>query len=166
MSKSDMLAVKIFQMRDCMHEYQKIHNIKRECMANAQYLSDAIKNNTIDKITIKNAIVIGYNSVTDQTVCVGGHLVIVFDNDDEQNVIDPSYDVVSLTDKRYYDNVKDFMNDIKTKDRLIFKDSIAKFIKFIPLAERMNHGELLFADKEYYHNQADYVEAKLGLIRI
>ena len=170
-SNSDILSInRIFEIAATMREYQAKHNVKGQCMTNAQYLFDIIKINTGVKITVKNVIAIGYNPVNDQTVCIGGHLVIVFDNDDEENVIDPSYEVFSLTDKRYYDNVRDFMNDIKSKDRSNLKDDIkeciGKFLRLDPIAERMNNGEFMIADKEYYNKQGDYVEDKIGLTRI
>ena len=79
---------------------------------------------------------------------------------DETLIIDPSYDVHSLRNKYYFDNVKDFNNTFRGSLSLP-KDIITKFIRFIKYAEEINNGQLLVCDKEFYNNQADYVEQKL-----
>ncbi len=41
------------------------------------------------------------------------------------------------------------------------KDVIKEFIDFTKLADTINNGKYIVMNKEYYDNQADYVEEKI-----
>uniref|UniRef100_A0A6C0LE21 Uncharacterized protein n=1 Tax=viral metagenome TaxID=1070528 RepID=A0A6C0LE21_9ZZZZ len=143
-----------------MREFQRINCIKNECVTNVQYLYDCFKINSASAIKAKPVIVVSIDDETQTFICVGGHLIILLD--DNETIIDPSYDVFSLKNKSYYDNIKDLMdsfnNESKEILKQIFQKSISKFLEFIKLADRINNGELVICDKKFYNNQADYIE--------
>jgi hypothetical protein len=158
-----------------MREFQAKNNIKNQCVTNTQYLYDVIRKNTTNNVKVKAVIVASSNNETNTFFCVGGHLVVELSGPDELITIEPSYDVFSLKDKSYFDNIKDFTNmfkdsnnnyDYDKEQKIIVTDlieqSIRHFIKFKKLAEQINNGELLICDKEFYNNQADYIETLLN----
>jgi hypothetical protein len=143
----------------CMREFQKTNCIKYQCITNVQYLYDCAKINTALKIKAKAFIVVSLNDKTNTLTCVGGHLVVVSLNDNNtESIIDPSYDVFSLKNKLYFDNIKKLMDQYTDISKEAFKQSISDFLYFIKLAERINNGELVICDKQFYDSQADYIE--------
>lgn len=149
-----------------MREYQKENNITRQCVANAQYLYDTIKMNysfSFNNIKTKAVIVFSNNNEEQTQKIVAGHLVIELD---DGLLIEPSYDVFSLKNKSYFDNIKDLLNTFDNKDEfktnIKTKKLIYDHINFVKISEQINNGELLIAhdkDKwEHYNKQADYVE--------
>jgi len=153
----------------CMRDFQEKNCIKKQCVTNTQYLYDCIRMNTSSKVKAKPVIVVSIDDELHTFLCVGGHLVIVLDDD---TIIEPSYDIFSLKNKSYFDNIKDFMNSFDNKSNcmneelnkeftFMLKKSVGHFLNFIKLAERINNGELVICDKDFYNNQADYIEKKL-----
>jgi len=151
--KQIMLANIVLLMR----EYQKKHNIKKQCVTNCQYLYDTFKENCpLNNIIVKAVIGILLND--DRTIIYKGHVVVEVD---EEFIIEPSYEVYSIGNIEYFDNIKQFKNRFTFPNKNDMKDMIKEFICFTKLADIINNGELTFTDKEYYNNQADYVEEKI-----
>jgi hypothetical protein len=100
------------------------------------------------------------DDATSTGVFVGGHLVLILD--DNETVIDSSYDIFRLKNISYYDNVKDlidiFKDKTELKKRFDLKTLFSEHIQFMKLAEQINNGEFIITDKQFYDNQADYIE--------
>ena len=145
--------ITIFNMANSMREFQKKNSITKQCITNVQFLSDCIKRNTNENIFVKAVFVLS----TDCGVfkCVSGHLVIIIDN----QIIDPSHDVYSRNDRKYFDNVKDMIDNCDDGFKPHAKDLISDFLAFMKYADQINNGELLVPDKLFYNQQADYIES-------
>ena len=140
-----------------MREYQKKHKIKKQCVTNCQYFYDNFKANC-PLNTIKVKAVIGISLNDDRTIVYAGHVVVEVD---EEFIIEPSYEVYSMYNIEYFDNIKQLMNVFAFPNKNDMKDAIKEFICFTKLADTINNGELTITDKEHYNNQADYVEEKI-----
>ena len=140
-----------------MREYQKKHKIKKQCVTNCQYFYDNFKANC-PLNTIKVKAVIGVSLNSDRTIIYEGHVVVEVD---EKFILEPSYEVYSIDNIEYFDNIKQFMNTYKMPNKNDMKDIIKEFIDFTKIADTINNGELHITDNEYYNNQADYVEEKI-----
>jgi hypothetical protein len=155
MEHSILIANIILSMR----EYQQHNNIKKQCVTNTQYLYDTIKMNSTSNVAAKAVIVFSSDDETNTTTFVGGHLVIVLDN---ETYIDPSYDVFSLKNKSYFDNIKDLIGIFDDTNQLATKIDVRQIIyqhlEFMNFAEQINNGECLITDKKFYNQQADYIE--------
>jgi hypothetical protein len=139
-----------------MREYQKKHNIKRQCVTNCQYLYDTFKANyPLSDVKVK--AVIGILSNEDETIIYEGHVVVEV----EEVIFEPSYEVYSIRNIEYFDNIKQFKNVFAFRNKNDMKDTIKEFINFTKIADTINNGELTITDKEHYDNQADYVEEKI-----
>ena len=134
-----------------MLEYQKANKITACCMTNAQYLLDCFTVNQPD---------LGAKAVA--VLAVGGcktviHIAVKIGD----MILDPSYEVLSLGNVKYYEKYIDYIN---SDDGAICKTIEAekyvlnKFINMLSVVERMNDGKLCVNDGDYYHKQADYVE--------
>jgi hypothetical protein len=139
-----------------MREFQEKNGIQKQCVTNCQYLYDVIKLNGNHNVKVKAVIVISDMD----TLGIISHLVVVNNN----TLLEPSYDVFSLQNKSYFDNTKDFMerfdNEFKQVAQLNLKESIGNFLALMKLADRINDGELVITDKEFYDRQADFIESK------
>ena len=145
-----ILAKIVFYMR----EYQEIHGIKKQCLANCQYLYDIIRmNHPTLNVKVKSVLVTFIEGGT--TFYMGGHLVIILD---DNIVIEPSHEIFICKNTNYYDNIKCFMENCPHKSDPTTKQVINNFITFIKIADKMNSGILMVADKKFYDDQADYVE--------
>ena len=140
-----------------MREYQKKHNIKKQCVTNCQYFYDNFKANyPLNNIKVKAVIGISLND--DRTIIYRGHVVVEVD---EKFILEPSYEVYSTDNIEYFDNIKQFMNTYKFPNKNDMKHLIKDFVSFTKLADAINNEELTITDTEYYNNQADYVEEKI-----
>ena len=149
-------AIMLGNMILLMREYQKKHKIKKECVTNCQYFYDNFKANC-PLNTIKVKAVIGISLNSDRTIIYEGHVVVEVD---EKFIFEPSYEVYSTDNIEYFDNIKQFMNKYKIPKNDM-KDVIKEFIDFTKLADTINNGKYIVMNKEYYDNQADYVEEKI-----
>jgi hypothetical protein len=145
-----------------MREFQKNNNIKKQCVTNAQYLYDCIRMSMSDtNVKVKSVLVFSNDLELQRSVIVGAHLVVILDND---NIIDPSYDIYCLQNVSYFDNIKDLMDifDDKSKEmikkNLDIKKLINGHLRFIKFADQINNGKCLVSGKKYYNDQADYIE--------
>lgn len=156
----DDISSKMANVVLMMREYQKINNIKRRCITNAQFLYDNMTRiSTKNDIQTRSVIVVGLSN-EDTYVILGGHIVVVLDGD----VIEPSYDIYSINDVCYYDNVKDFMEDCSLViEKDLIKKTIQNFLEFQKYEKRINSGGFLVSgdDLIYYNEQADYIEGEL-----
>jgi hypothetical protein len=140
-----------------MREFQKKNCIKNQCVTNCQYLYDIIKKNFTNNAIVKPVLVISYDTEIDTHTCIGGHLVIDLDGDNE-TIIDPSYDIFSSKNKSYFYKIKDFMDSFNHDDKSKFKKCISDFIHFTKIAQEINNGEFRISDKKFYNDQSDYIE--------
>lgn len=161
MNTTELVANVILSMR----QYQKENGIEKQCITNTQYLYDFIMTNSTSDVKVKAVLVIGERE--EGVLClVSGHLVVILD---DELVIDPSYDVSSLKNRRYFDNVNDFLKCISDVDRTKFpvdvKTIIESQLKFMKYAKKMNNGDCLVVDEDFYNKQADYIVEKYSLIK-
>jgi hypothetical protein len=151
-----------------MVEYQEIHNIKKECVTNVQILYDIIKETdpSLD-VKIKAVIVVSHDNENNTHLCVTGHLVLSID---DENVIDPSYEIASLKNSYYFTNIKDYIqsfnNTYDKKEQIeIFSKGgglaniIQEHLKFVNIADGMNNNKFRI-NKEYYNNICQYIQVK------
>jgi len=144
-----------------MHFYQKMHNIKEQCIQNVSYLIDNIRTTFPScKAEAKAVIVVSsipekkYNRITI-------HMIIRID----KYICDPSYEIASLENSTYYDNFTDYKKSLSPSSEYIhsgeFKNDaelLSSFLKFIKHASDINNGDCLVCNKDIYHKQADYIE--------
>tara|TARA_B100000902_G_C27197255_1_gene857148 strand:- start:600 stop:1142 length:543 start_codon:yes stop_codon:yes gene_type:complete len=171
MDKTERINIFIKPMYETMRKYQKENNIKGQCLANCQFLSDSIKETLrhngedCNLIKVRAVYVFGNNSEETISKFLGGHMIVVFDDD---TFYEPSYDIYSLKNKAYFTNfseLRDFINTFNNKDEILqdmsdVKTLISQHIQFTEYANQINNGKLLCNDKEYYNKQADYIEKK------
>ena len=148
------MDVKLNAVISLMMKYQKINNIKKECITNTQYLYDCINANfSKQKAKAKAVICIGNDCETNDTKVVV-HMVVMMDN----VIYDPSYEIYSLNGVNYFDNIKTVISSFSLSKTPVPKDSLRGFIDFIKLADKINNGEMLVCDRQFYNRQADYIE--------
>ena len=139
-----------------MMNFQHFNNIKGACATNAKCMSDYLKKTYPDKkIEVYPAIV-----TSDSLVRI--HLIILAD----EALIDSSYDVFSLENKRYYLNIKEFVDAIENPaDKQNELRSLGKdFMKYLNCANEINSGTFENFNAELYNKQTEYVDLKLKLI--
>ena len=149
-----------------MFEYQEENNIKAKCVTNTQYLYDFVKRNfPNENVKAKAVIVVGYDEVNNNLYLIN-HLVLYFDN---EYLLDCSYEVstkkVSIyNEMKYFANIKEVVKYCTriNKDTDTLKHISKRHLEFLKHANEKKNGGLVITDKEYYNNQADYVEAKMA----
>lgn len=138
-----------------MMNFQHFYKIKGACATNAKCMSDYLKKTYPDKkIEVYPAIV-----TSDEGVRV--HLIILAD----EALIDSSYDVFSLENKKYYLNIKEFVDAIEnSEDKQNELRSLGKdFMKYLDCANEINSGIFENFNSELYNKQTEYVDLKLTL---
>ena len=138
-----------------MMNFQHFYKIKGACATNAKCMSDYLKKKYPDKkIEVYPAIV-----TSDEGVRV--HLIILAD----EALIDSSYDVFSLENKRYHLNIKEFVDAIENPaDKQIELRSLGKdFMKYLECANEINQATFENFNAELYNKQTEYVDLKLKL---
>jgi len=136
-----------------MMNFQHFYKIKGACATNAKCMSDYLKKTYPDKkIEVYPAIV-----TSDEGVRV--HLIILAD----EALIDSSYDVFSLENKKYYLNIKEFVDAIENPaDKQNELKSLGKdFMKYLDCANEINSGIFENFNSELYNKQTEYVNLKL-----
>lgn len=144
----------------CMRDFQRKNNIKNKCVTNAVYLYDCMRvsMDAINDISIKAMIVVSGNHKSPTFTICSGHLVVVVNG----NIIDPSYDIFSLKNKKYYDNIADCLNSVEGLSDTHIKLIIKRHIQFVAYEKPLNDEGALAIDETYYHQQADYVDKYLS----
>lgn len=142
----------VLNVLDKMHEYQKTHDIKDQCIANTQYLYDVIKHNTNLQVKAKAVFV-----VHEWMLC-HGHLCLEVDG----KIIDPSYQFCKLDGAIYTPSFKVLRKTLILKHGVDLNDylkpSLETHLTFKKYADDINNGGLLMCSKDYYDAQADYIE--------
>lgn len=143
-------------MLDKMHEYQKMNDVKDECVTNAQYLYDILKYNTNLDVKVKSVYVLfNYDDET-SGICVG-HLCLQVDG----MIIDPSYQYSKIKEANYTDSFKEVNKYLSDLDSVSKSKILKRNLHFEKIANQINSGECLVSCKDYYHSQADYCEIKV-----
>jgi hypothetical protein len=150
----------IIEITSCMYKFQKLNNITKQCVTNVQFLYDIIK---IKYSNVKVVPVIVLSKNLNQTNLVDGHLILVFEH--ENITIDPSYEIKILKNVHYYYKIKELIKDtdVTNDNKYIIKKIIDTFLKFQKLADRINNNEFIICNKDFYNNQADYIQKKLNI---
>jgi hypothetical protein len=141
-----------------MHQFQKENEITKECITNVQYFYDIM--NT-EGLCVKAKPVFAIYSIINEMqydTIVVIHMVIELKNG---GIIDPSYEISSIDDCQYCDNTKTLIKTLSTYPSPLSKEyitsAITKFLKFKNLADDINANKFIICDKEFYHNQHDYI---------
>ena len=121
METSIMIANIILSVR----KYQKKNNIKKQCVTNCQYLYDIIKMNSNSNVKTKSVIACSVNYEENTTIVISGHIIVVLD---DETIIEPSYDIFSLENVSYFENIKDFIRAFEDKNVLKTKFDIKKIL--------------------------------------
>jgi hypothetical protein len=139
-----------------MREYQRVNNIKGKCVTNTQYLHTTMKKIGVGNSFKAEAVITVSNEGDSVTKICAGHIVITLDN---TAMVDSSYDVFSLPDKKYFYTIKEFMDFVNLyseEDRSHFniKKIIKHYMRFRFYADEINRGNFV-SDKQYYE-ELDY----------
>lgn len=142
-----------------MYKFQKNKGIKDQCVTNTQFLYDCIKHSYKTDVKPRACIVLSLPENKEELRTII-HLVVGVND----TIIDPSYDIASLKPKKYYFDIKTYMEAIKRINvSLDFKKKIIeRFMVFLRLAKRIEAGELLVCDEKFYKEQADFIEGLGG----
>jgi len=152
-----------------MMNFQHVHNIKGARNTNAKCLHDLLKKHHSDKTSIEvyPAIVTSANTEDITKSLIFVHLVVLFTEgkEEEKVLLDPSYDVFSEENKRYYLNIKEFVDSIEVPEN---KQKDLKYIAtdFLALNETAKQIVAGTYDKynvELYEKQTEYVNLKKQL---
>ena len=139
-----------------MKYYQKNNNIKGQCITNSQYLYDYIKQNYPNKkITAKPVIVVCNNDIENYSKCII-HMVIY--DEETKKIYDPSHEIDSLPNTHYFDSIHSIRKSVRNLPKKSMLYVIPQFLEFVTLAERINNGDLVISNKEFYDKQADFIE--------
>ncbi len=145
-----------------MYEYQKMNNVKGNCVSNCQYVYDQIEGVHFVNVKFKAVIATGIRKqiITDTHIqldhCSIVHLVLDVNDGFMERIIDPSYEVIILEELEYYDSIKKWKEN-HPKREFVNKKSIKEFLNFVKIAEQMNNGQFYITNKEWYNGQADYI---------
>ena len=136
-----------------MRTYQIQNAVTRMCITNTQFYLDCVKQNHPELKAKALAVIV---LAKDRAVV---HMVVKIGN----KIIDPSYDISSLTDALYFNSYVTFKKASKSLPIVYENENGEKwflnaFMEFIDFARQMNNGALLVVDKEYYDGQADYIK--------
>ena len=151
-------------IRDAMLEYQMLHSVEKCCITNTQIMYDILNSNYFKSLNLKpiiKAVYVIYKDNYTDIHLTGGHLIIVLNGD---ITYDCSYDISSKNDILYYDNYKDFKEELSNySQNYLIKTCLKQNIDFTNnFANKMNNGEFIITSRESYHNQLNYIENKLG----
>ena len=145
-----------------MLKFQKENGIVKQCVTNTQYLYGCVKENIPEILAKAQACIVVVEYPETKTLEFIGHVVLRF----EDRMIEPSYEVYSKENKSYYTTIAELMDVVedgyfeKIDNGLsLFRELVYNHIEFIGMAKAINDGECCVCNKEFYHAQADYVEA-------
>jgi len=165
-TKNDEMLNSINTMVDLMLKYQKNNHITGNCITNCSFLCDTIKYNHKVNVKVRETIVIDYDSTFNILKVVGGHVVVLLqDYNNNEILIDPSYEIFALKNKRYCFSASEITKTIKELEITTLcnfdidkKEIITHLLEFKEIAERTNAGKTMITDEIYYNEQADFVE--------
>jgi len=176
------MQLSISKLCSAMREYQKNNNIVEQCMTNTQTLYDIVKLTYPDAdVKAIPVICLNYIDVSDAVVKTAENCCFTtlgqscFENLEEDDTpilkqtihlilkvndifYEPSYELYTAK-ARYFTSIKNLLDGVvpNTIIKNNLKNILPHFLHFVDLSERINKGELLIADKEYYNNQLDYL---------
>jgi hypothetical protein len=162
-----------------MMNFQHVHNIKGARNTNAKCLHDLLKKHYSDKASVEvfPAIVTSMNAEDITKSLIFVHLVVLFtegkskgedkgDGKEEEKVLlDPSYDVFSEENKRYYLNIKEFVDSIEVPENKQndLKCIATDFLTLNENAKQIVAGTFDQHNRELYERQIEYVNLKFAL---
>ena len=156
-----------------MMNFQHVHKIRGARNTNTKCMYDILKtdfNKALDgleetvckALEVLPAIVTSYNNddATQSSVVVS--LVILVTEGEEKILLDPCYDVFSLENKRYYLNIKEFVDAVaeseQNRDKL--KTVAMDFLLLMETAKQIGDGSFDQHNRELYEKQMEYVKLK------
>ncbi len=145
-----------------MRDYQKNNNIKGQCVTNSQYLYDFIKQNYPEKKVIAKPVIVICNNDTENYSASIIHMVVY--DEETKTIYEPSHELDSLPNTYYFDSIHSLKKSVHNLPKKNMLYVIPQFLKFIKLAERINNGDLVITNKEFYDKQADFIEKLLSPI--
>jgi hypothetical protein len=156
-----------------MMNFQHAHNIKGARNTNAKCLHDLLKKHYSDKALVEvfPAIVTSYNEEDASKSITIAHLVILFaksedkgegEDKEEKILLDPAYDMFSLENKRYYMNIKEFVDAIEDADKKqdMLKNLATEFLFLMEIGKQIVAGTFDQHNRELYEKQTEYVNLK------
>ena len=144
-------------------KYQQDNNIKKMCIPNTIYWLKVLKQ-VEQPVKATATIVISKtpyikDGITYDSAIVN-HMVLTYD---DGTVADVSYEVKSLKNREYFDNIKDFTNAYNFKRNKSLYDSfptvIKSHIKMVDVADRINSGRFVLTpntDLSKYYDDLEY----------
>ena len=143
----------IKQLHNHMMKYQKENNIKKRCLDNSQILYDYCKYKGIENVKAQAYICTGETEINGKKtiMLIDEHMVILLDDE----IVDPSYEIDSLSKKNYYKSYREFMDSeyFDGFDEI----KLRKFLNFVEYSNSMNSGEFVFSNEKYHDDQFDYL---------
>ena len=161
-----------------MMNFQHVHKIRGARNTNTKCMYDILKTDsnktikgleeTVCKETVCKAlevlpaIVTSYNNDDAAQSSVVVSLVILVTEGEEKVLLDPCYDVFSLENKRYYLNIKEFVDAVaeseQNRDKL--KTVAIDFLLLMETAKQICDGSFDQHNRELYEKQMEYVKLK------
>lgn len=150
----------IMKFHNHMMKYQKKNNIKGKCLDNSQILYDYCKNKGIKNVKTQAYICTGETEINGKKtiILIDKHMVILVND----KIIDPSYEIHSLSKKKYYKSYREFMDSEYFENFGGFDEIKLKgYLNFVKYSESMNSecikSDKFYSDPIYYDNQFDYL---------
>ncbi len=151
---------------ELMLEFQKANGIVKQCVTNTQYLYDCVKANISETLVKAQACIVVVEHPEIKTIEFINHVTLRFQ---DGTVLDPSYEVYSKENKSYYATIAELMDVVEPGyfekvdgGQSLFREMVSNHIEFVGMARRINDGGCLVTNREFYHAQADYVEANFS----
>lgn len=137
MSIPENLPVKYLVVMGMMHLVQKCKNITGNCIENCKDFYAFIKSTSEINVKVKAVCVLGSKNDTGYITC--GHIIILVN---DTYIVDPSYDVFSLQEKRYYDNTDEIFSVLEKSKKIQYnkKEMIKTHARFVKYAETITDG--------------------------
>ena len=151
-----------------MMNFQHVHHIKGARNTNAKCLHDLLKKQNEGIVEVFPAIVTSYNEEDASKSITIAHLVVLFaksEGKEEKVLLDPSYDAFSLENKRYYLNIKEFVDAIEDADKKqdMLKNLATEFLFLMETGKQIVAGTFDQHNRELYEKQTEYVNLKCAL---
>ena len=150
-----------------MMNFQHVHKIRGARNTNTKCLYDLLTKSGKTEIKVYPAIVTSYNPDDVSKSPIFVHLVVLCKDDKEgdQVLLDPSYDVFSHENKRYYLNIKEFVESIEVPQEKHneLKYIATDFLLLNETAKQIVAGTYENYNVELYERQTEYVNLKCSL---
>jgi hypothetical protein len=148
-----------------MMTYQKNNNVTRECIMNSLLFIHLMKENNCETLKPHSVIVLGKKDGEPQIV--SGHIVVR--NEVDKSITECSYEIASLTDRQYFDNIKKFM---ETGKELFSEKGLTKIITLFLKFNKTATGLISVMDKtsgipvppeslDYFTKQHNFIKRQM-----